>query len=88
MVFSALVDTDFLDIETHFNSIRTRNRTGAPGLCELWDRFEADQANLTGQNDDWLNRIRHEIYQSSITAAMANQGIFTLTVPTGGGKTR
>jgi len=88
MVFSALVDADFLDTETHFDSERSRNRTGAPGLCELWDRFDADQAKLTGQKDDSLNLIRHEIYQSCVTAAMADPGIFTLTVPTGGGKTR
>ncbi len=88
MVFSALVDADFLDTETHFDSNRSRNRTGVPSLSEMWDRFEADQTKLTGQNADSLNLIRHEIYQSSVTAATADQGIFALTVPTGGGKTR
>lgn len=88
MVFSSLVDADFLDTETHFDSERSRNRTGAPALCELWKRFEVDQAKLTGQKNDSLNRIRHEIYQSCVTAALADQGIFTMTVPTGGGKTR
>lgn len=88
MVFSCLVDADFMDTESHFDSERARKRTGAPGLDELWKRFESDQAKLTGQKGDSLNQIRHEIYQSCLDAGGLGPGIFTLTVPTGGGKTR
>ncbi len=88
MVFSSLVDADFLDTEAHFDPERSRNRTGASALRELWDRFEADQAKLTGQRGDPLNQIRHEIYRACLDAGTSDPGIFTLTVPTGGGKTR
>lgn len=88
MAFSALVDADFLDTEAHFDSERSGRRAGAPPLDELWIRFETDQTNITGLKDDRLNQIRHEIYQKCLRAADADQGIFSLTVPTGGGKTR
>ncbi len=88
MVFSALVDADFLDTEAHFNAQRAERRAGTPSLEELWTRFEENQASLTGQRADHVNRLRHEIYQECLRAADAEQGIFTLTVPTGGGKTR
>lgn len=88
MVFSALVDADFLDTEAHFDRKRSTCRAGAPSLEELWRRFQMDQANITGRKDDRLNQIRHEIYQACLGAAETPQGIFSLTVPTGGGKTR
>lgn len=88
MVFSSLVDADFMDTESHFDPERSRRRTGAPDLGELWKRFQSDHAKLTGQKGDVLNQIRHEIYQSCLDASESGPGIFTLTVPTGGGKTR
>lgn len=88
MVFSGLVDADFLDTEAHFDKERSSGRSGAPSLDELWRRFESDQTSISGQRDDQLNQIRHEIYLSCLKAADAAQGIFSLTVPTGGGKTR
>lgn len=88
MVFSSLVDADFLDTEKHFDPERSKNRTVVPTLRELWGRFETDQAKLTGKKDDPLNQLRHEIYRTCLNAAPSEPGIFTLTVPTGGGKTR
>lgn len=88
MVFSALVDADFLDTEAHFDPDRALRRTGVPALDELWERFEAAQATLTGRRVDPVNRLRHEIYKACLGAADLGPGIFALTVPTGGGKTR
>lgn len=88
MVFSTLVDADFLDTEAHFDPARSMRRGVGPSLGELWERFEADQANITGWKGDRLNQIRHEIYQACLKAADGPPGIFSLTVPTGGGKTR
>jgi len=88
MVFSALVDADFLDTEAHFDPQLSMQRDGAPALEELWNRFEKDQARVTGRHRDQLNQLRHEIYGASVNAADEVQGIFSLTVPTGGGKTR
>src|SRR6266508_2048014 len=88
MLFSALVDADFLDTEADFDSRRLGLRGGTASLTELWARFEANQAGVTGRQDDALNLIRHEIYQACVVAGDGRSGIFSLTVPTGGGKTR
>jgi CRISPR-associated endonuclease/helicase Cas3 len=86
--FSALVDADFLDTELHFQSARAEQRGGAPSLENLWKRFESNQAGISGRASSRLNEIRHEIYLSCLHAADLPQGLFRLTVPTGGGKTR
>ena len=88
MVFSALVDADFLDTERHFNSEQADQRNGAPSLPELWARFASDQSKLTKNDAGRVNSVRHEVYQACVQAAAQVPGFFRLTVPTGGGKTR
>jgi CRISPR-associated endonuclease/helicase Cas3 len=86
--FSALVDADFLDTERHFAAGTTTHRDGAPDLAALWEQLAASQAALSGQHDDPVNRVRHEVYAQCLEAAALPPGFFRLTVPTGGGKTR
>jgi len=88
MLFSALVDADFLDTEQHFHPERSKLRRGYPSLPELWLRFEKNQAGLTGKKDSPVNSMRHEVYVSALRAADEAPGFFRMTVPTGGGKTR
>jgi CRISPR-associated endonuclease/helicase Cas3 len=88
MLFSALVDADFLDTEKHFNSEQSDRRSGAPSSTELWERFDRNQQMLSGKKTSRINQIRHDVYQACIQAANQTQGFFRLTVPTGGGKTR
>lgn len=88
MVFSALVDADFLDTEAHFDAAKSERRDGAPALDELWRRFESDQQAITGKGDSVVNCVRHEVYERCLEAAEQAPGFFRLTVPTGGGKTR
>jgi len=88
MLFSALVDADYLDTERHFQPDNSAARAGAPALESLWTRFEADQARICGRCLDVLNRARHEIYEACLAAADHPPGLFRLSVPTGGGKTR
>lgn len=88
MVFSSLVDADFLDTERHFNSEQADQRSGAPSLAELWRRFDTNQEKLTRNNTGRVNKIRHEVYEACVQAAAQTPGFFRLTVPTGGGKTR
>ncbi len=88
MLFSALVDADFLDTEAHFEDGRSGMRGGYPALGELWQEFDADQAKLTGPSDHPVNQLRHSVYLDCLKAASQSPGFFRLTVPTGGGKTR
>ncbi len=88
MLFSALVDADFLDTERHFTAGNVPDREGYPTLPELWAWFQENQQQLSGQKQNLLNQLRHEIYAQCVAAAGWDPGFFRLTVPTGGGKTR
>ena len=92
MLFSALVDADWLDTEAHFNSAKIALRGNAVHLSELWNRFESDQnrllAKAVSSGESPVNRARREIYEACLEAADGPQGVYRLTVPTGGGKTR
>lgn len=88
MVFSALVDADFLDTERHFTAGHMPDRVGYPSIQELWTWFQNDQQQLSGQQANELNVLRHAIYAQCVAAAAWEPGFFRLTVPTGGGKTR
>lgn len=87
LLFSALVDADFLDTEQHFEPEKANGRAYATGLEALYEHLLMHQARISGRKDDDLNRARHEIYQACLAAADEPPGIFRLTVPTGGGKT-
>ena len=89
MVFSALVDADWLDTEAHFNQQNAARRGTSISLTELWQKFskrhlESVQATPPSGT---VNEIRSEVYDASLTAAEEPPGIFRLAVPTGGGKT-
>ena len=88
MLFSALVDADFLDTERHFNSEQAGNRQGTPNMSDLWQDFEKDQLSFKSIPATYVNSRRQAIYKACLRVADQSQGIFRLTVPTGGGKTR
>lgn len=88
MLFSALVDADFLDTEQHFAPEQTTQRGTTATLADLWQRFERDQQQVSGQHQDVVSQARHAVYQSCVAAAASSPGLFRLAVPTGGGKTR
>jgi CRISPR-associated endonuclease/helicase Cas3 len=89
MLFSALVDADFIDTESHWKPEHATLRARSETLFELWESFQKNQETLLRNAKDTLvNRCRHEIYLNCIQAADTPQGVFLLTVPTGGGKTR
>lgn len=88
MLFSSLVDADFLDTEAHFNPERVGQRDVVISLSSLFEILLADQARLSGQRHDPVNDVRHAVYLDCLDAGTADRGFFRLTVPTGGGKTR
>lgn len=87
MLFSALVDADFLDTEAHFDSEKAERRTIELEIADLWDRMDAHHKRLLEAPATELNRMRNEIYESCVSAGNQSPGFFRLTVPTGGGKT-
>lgn len=88
MLFSALVDADFLDTEQHFNKGKAAQRGSQVSLETLWERLETQQRQFSGQDQRVVTRARHAIYEACLTASALPPGWFRLSVPTGGGKTR
>ena len=88
MLFSALIDADFLDTESFMDDARSLSRQGAPGLPVLKTALDAHMSLLAeNANDTPVNRHRAHILAQCRLKAIETPGVFTLTVPTGGGKT-
>lgn len=88
MLFSALVDADFLDTERHFEGEKAAVRSSTEISIEgLWRRMEAHHESLLREPQTELNQLRNEIYDACVASAEKEPGLFRLTVPTGGGKT-
>ena len=90
MLFSALVDADYLDTEGYFTGLEggTKPRGQHPALGELRERLNAylDQL-VAGAEAGSVNDLRQEVLAHVRGKAAESPGLFTLTVPTGGGKT-
>ncbi len=88
MLFSCLVDADFLDTESFLEPEKAKTRKGYPLLDELLPLFKSYMTNKQANADDSsVNRQRAEILRQCIARSTHKPAIFTLTVPTGGGKT-
>lgn len=90
MIFSALVDADYLDTERHFRPGLAASRGEWTRPADLWAIFRPNQVRLmwAGRGKDHVNRVRRGVYRDCVVAAKKPPGVFHLTVPTGGGKTR
>ncbi|WP_084530599.1 CRISPR-associated helicase/endonuclease Cas3 [Nocardia miyunensis] len=87
MVFSALVDADFLDTAQHFTGVP---RVTPPSLSGMAEVFEANRRTLladAGVAGAKVNVIREQVYRQAVAAASARRGIFPFPAPTGVGKT-
>ncbi len=88
MVFSALVDADWLDTERFMNRAQYDSRGKCPLLEELSAKLDEELAEFESLKDESdLNRNRNLVLEACRNAAELDPGLFTLTVPTGGGKT-
>ncbi|HEX7119807.1 MAG TPA: CRISPR-associated helicase Cas3' [Longimicrobiales bacterium] len=85
LLFSALIDADRLATEGFYDPAKRRFGRDYDSLPSLRERLEAYLDRF--HPDTPVNRIRAEILQACRTRADQPTGIFTLTVPTGGGKT-
>lgn len=88
MLYSSLVDADFLDTECYMDSDKKLNRGGYCSISELLDRFKRFSKQMDMESEATkVNVIRRNIRTKCVQAAKEEQGVFSLSVPTGGGKT-
>ncbi len=93
MLFSCLVDADFLDTEAFMSQSKAEARNGFMPVGEL-ERLLAERLALMAQEvvtrgEAWsqVNLKRAEVLRACLAKAELPPGVFSLTVPTGGGKT-
>lgn len=90
MLFSCLVDADYLDTEAFMTPSRANARASSRPLAlrDLSNRLDRYLDALTASAPhSAVNEARASILESCRVAADYKPGVFTLTVPTGGGKT-
>jgi CRISPR-associated endonuclease/helicase Cas3 len=93
MIFSCLVDADFLDTEAFYAILEGRqiDRTWpmlADEISRMVARFDEHMSNKRRTSaDTMLNKLRDEVLAHVRQKAELPRGVFTLNVPTGGGKT-
>lgn len=93
MLFSALVDADFLDTEAHFHGDANGKCPREPGpplnaekalevlLGEIANKQKTTKAALA------VATVRKSLLEDCLNSASGDTGLFTLTAPTGSGKT-
>lgn len=87
MLYSCLVDADFLDTESFMKNGDTGRNSGE-SMETLQNRLEKHISEWLKNTDiDTINGRRTEILKNCIKEGKQKEGIFRLTVPTGGGKT-
>ena len=86
MLFSCLVDADFLDTEAHFSPAKIGIRQ-VPQLHagRSLDVLQSHLNSLPAEGD--VNQRRRKLLADCMAAATRPPGLFTLTAPTGSGKT-
>jgi len=90
LIFSCLVDADFLATEAFMNpsQARLRNKSEQDVIQELSRLVDAKiDAFDPPASEDLVNLQRKKVVEDCRAAAEMDSGIFSLTVPTGGGKT-
>lgn len=84
MIYSILVDADFQETETFINGAKPRgNYETISELCEKFNQFLKAFDLPQGE----INKERTRTLKACIQKAKQGPGFYTLTVPTGGGKT-
>jgi CRISPR-associated helicase Cas3/CRISPR-associated endonuclease Cas3-HD len=86
MLFSALVDADYLDTESHFSPdlAKRRHSTKLSPHQALEVLLMAIRSKSTAGA---VNAVRQSLLQNCLDFAHKPKGVFTLTAPTGSGKT-
>ncbi len=87
MLYSCLVDADFLDTEYFMKEGQTQREAGEEPSV-LLEKLKKHVAGwLLNEDTETVNGRRTEILRHCFECGHKERGIFQLTVPTGGGKT-
>ena len=88
MLFSSLVDADFLETERFYAAAHDQEPPPRGGRLGT-DHRDAVRTYMAAhrRDDSEVNRLRSTILDHALGKAPLAPGLFTLTVPTGGGKT-
>lgn len=88
MIFSCVVDADFLDTENFMEPNKTAQRGQSIHLSQLMEPFDRFMVEKQAQvKDTVINLQRQAIFAMCRKKAALPPGIFSLTAPTGSGKT-
>ena len=88
MLFSCLVDADCLDTEWFMDSESARKRINGITLQSLLPILETYIDNLQKRNSESeVNAVRRQVQERCVSMSDVEKGFYSLTVPTGGGKT-
>lgn len=88
MLFSCLVDADRLDTEAFMNPEQAKLRGTAASLEKLYPKLQAHLESLKKvATATPVNQIRNYVQQQCHEQGDLPVGLYSLTVPTGGGKT-
>ena len=88
MLFSCLVDADYLDTEEFMDQARSDERKGYPTLAELKEKFDSFMdVKVSKATGSPINLKRKWVLEQCREKSALPPGFFSLTVPTGGGKT-
>ena len=88
MLFSCLVDADSLDTEFFMNSEQAALRGCHTTMAELLRKLEQHLQSLREESGySEVNNIRNYVQDQCIKESGGEVGFYSLTVPTGGGKT-
>ncbi len=85
MLYSCLVDADYLDTES-FMRYGAVSRSGYDDLGTLLIKLKKHIDPWLKPNNE-LNKLRCNVLKACIEEGQHERGLFSLTVPTGGGKT-
>lgn len=88
MLYSCLVDADYLDTEAFMDKASAALRGSKATLPMLLPRLENHLENLKAKScESDVNTVRNQVQQQCQKMADTEVGFYSLTVPTGGGKT-
>lgn len=86
MLFSCLVDADYLDTEAFMSDGKTERAVSLP-LSALMERLQQHVQPWLDSASSALNMKRNELLRRCMKGDELSKGLYTMTIPTGGGKT-